>query len=177
MMSCGTPRPLWFPRNWGLKESLRPLVELRHPCSPHLTQEPNSPLNGRPPRLLCTAVSPSSQTSGLLGSYSPSLSPKAECPTQVSNSDKKPQRFVGGVAKVVSEGGDSQPVLSAFCLSGGVTLALVYVGGWSEAVWHCLRWLFMPLQGEQWHIYTHTFEIRWDHLVEDDQEIEHHSCL
>lgn len=95
MMSCGTPRPPWFPRNWGLKESLRPLVELRHPCPPHLTQEPNSPLNGRPPRLLCTAVSPSSQTSGLLGSYSPSLSPKAECPTQVSDSDKKPQRFAG----------------------------------------------------------------------------------
>lgn len=83
-------------------------MELRHPCPPHLTQEPNSPLNGRPRRLPCTAVSPSSQTSGLLGSYSPSLSPKAECPIQVSDSDKKPQRFVG----VQAEGGEK---LSRWC--------------------------------------------------------------
>lgn len=27
------------------------------------------------------------------------------------------------------------------------------------------------------HTHTHTFEIRWDHLVEDDQEIELHSCF
>lgn len=54
-------------------------------CLLHHTQEPNSLLNGRPQKLRCTAVSPSSQTSGPLASCSLSLSPKAECPIQVSD--------------------------------------------------------------------------------------------
>lgn len=66
---------------------LRPLVVPIHNCL--LAQEPNSPLNGQRLRLLCMDASPSSQTSGPLGSYSPSLWPKEGCRTQVRDAERR----------------------------------------------------------------------------------------
>lgn len=69
------------------------------------------------------------------------------------------------------------PELSAFSLSVDVKLVCSLMSAdevrLSDIV--CAGCLCLCRGNSDTH--THTFEIRWDHLVEDDQEIEHHSCL
>lgn len=156
---CGSLAP--FPGN------MVPLVESPHHCPLHHIQEQSSPLSGRLQRPLCMDASPSSQTSGLSGFYSLSSSQKAECPTRVSEGD---ERWWGGRN---GQGGVS---------GWSYQLSVCRTSSWraQRIKWGCLTLsagCLCPCRGNSdTHTHTHSFEIRWDHLLEDDQ-IEHNSCL
>lgn len=156
---------------------------LASPLLSNKTQEPNSPLSGRPQRLPCTAASPSSQTSGPSASYSPSLSLKAECPIQVSNAHTHTLVHPEDVNKMcccdIRRRWITARVISFESVSRRQAVRRMK---WSCLVLSVLV-VYAAAGGTLTSTHTHTdtltraCEIRWDHLVRTDQEIEHNSGL